>query len=230
MPGDTTIYVFGDNHTDRREGVEERLHSTIPAAADVVVIEHAEKGDENPDPSGWVELKNPVYAIMGRLRAISNYRKRTAADRVVTSDQTTVVEEVAEDFGLPVEFTDISHRRRVQLQPWYLTLISWVATLGSAWGTLLLLSAVLLTSVSLYTIAVLSAIIIPVVLVCNVAVAHFSTRIYYRMREQKMTSDLRDVADDHSGVVFFTGDSHVDPIRDRFDGDVDIISRPNEQS
>lgn len=228
MPSeDPTIYVFGDNHTDPREDVKERLHSTIPETADVVVIEHAKKGDENPRPSRWVELKNPSYAIMARIRAISSYRKRTAADRVVTGDQTTIAEEVAEELGLPVAYTDISHRRRVQLQPWYLTLLSWTVTLGSAWGILLLISAVLLTSASLFTIAVLSAVIVSVVAICNVAVTVFSTRIYHRMREKKMAKDLRGFTSDYSGLVFFTGDSHFDPIRERLRGDATLVEAPD---
>lgn len=62
------------------------------------------------------------------------------------------------------------------------------------------------------------------------AMALVSQRVHYRRREQKMARDLRQLADDYSEIVFFTGDSHVAPIRNRFDGDTVTISRPNAQS
>lgn len=212
MPGDSTLYVFGDNHRHPPDDVEARLKETIPETAEVLVIEHAKKGDERPDPPDRAALKNPSLLILQLLTFLRTIRARRAADRAATGNDTTVPEEVAAERGLSVAYTDISPKHRVAQQPCYLTLGSWAAFLT------LLLGWVLHVYVSL-----LGALLV-------FALALVSQRVQYRMREQKMARDLRQLANDYSEIVFFTGDSHVDPIQDRFDGDAVIISRPNAQS
>jgi|GEM_PF-4956528 len=212
MTGDTTLYVFGDNHRHPRNDVKERLNETIPETAQALVIEHAEKGDDRPAPPDRAALKNPCFLILQLLTYSRRTRARRAADRVASAEETTVPEEVAAEHGLSVAYTDISHQHRVAQQPWYLTLGSWAAFLA------LLLGWTLNFYVSLF-----AALLIPLM-------ALVSQRIHHRMREQKMARDLRRLADDYSEIVFFTGDSHVDSIRGRFDGDAVIISRPNAQS
>lgn len=209
MSKDTTLYVFGDNHRHPREDVVERLNETIPETAEVLVIEHAEKGDERPDPPGRAAFKNPCFLILKLLTYLRTTRARRAADRAATGNDTTVPEDVAAERGLSVAYTDISQKHRVAQQPWYLTMGSWAAFL-----TLLLGWALN------FYVSLLGVLLIP-------AMALVSQRIHHRMREQKMARDLRRLADDYSEIVFFTGDNHVDPIRDHFDGDTVTISRPN---
>lgn len=221
-----TIYLFGDDHTDPREKVKDRLHSVIPATADVVVIEHAEKGDNQPKPSQWTAFKNPALLIAQLVFSPFRRRKRRAADRVTGPGQTTVVEDVADDFGLPTEYTDISSLRRVHAQPWYLTLVSWGVTLVFMWAIFLLLSAPLLISPSLATMVVL-LFLVGGLFVCTAAVALASNKIHNRMREAKMAQDLRNLAADYSEIVFFTGDSHFDPIRERLNEEFEVIEAPD---
>lgn len=212
MATDTTLYVFGDNHRHPREDVEERLKETIPETAEVLVIEHAEKGDERPDPPDRAALKNPCFLILALVRYRRKTRARRAADRAATGDDTTVPEEVAAERGLSVAYTDISHQHRVAQQPWYLTMGSWAAFLTLLLGWTLNFFISLLGPLLIFAMALVSQ------------------RVQYRMREKKMARDLRQLADDYSEIVFFTGDSHVDPIRDDFDGDTVTISRPHAQS
>jgi len=47
------IYVFGDNHRDEREEVEQRLHSVIPESAEALVMEHAEKPWKTLQAYNW---------------------------------------------------------------------------------------------------------------------------------------------------------------------------------
>lgn len=131
--------------------------------------------------------------------------KRSTSDRVVTPDQTTVAEEVATEINIPTEHTDIAHLRRVHDQPQYLTLISWGAILIGVLGLLL------------------HTVIIMLSLVAVPAVALLTLKVHNRMREKKMANDLRELTSDYAEIVYFAGDSHIDPIRDRLSGDIKIV-------
>lgn len=207
MPGSTTIYVFGDNHTHPRDDVKERLNATIPEAAQAVVIEHAEKGDDRPDPS-WVALKNPSLAVLQLCMLPLQNRRRGSSNRVTGAGQTTVAEEVAGERALSMEYTDISHRQRVNHQPWYLTVAAWVPILSGVLGLLVHLGFLVLSLILLFVVGSLSQ------------------DVYSRMREAKMADDIRSFASEYSTFVYFAGDSHIDPIRERLDGEFKIIEAP----
>ncbi len=204
--------MFGDDHTDPRQDVIDRLHSVIPKTADVVVIEHAEKGDGEPKPSPWAWLLNPSLLVMQLLTTVIQLYTRSKADRVVSPEQTTVPEEVATDLEIPTKYTDIAHTRRVLEQPWYLTGLSWAAVFACALGLLVHPGFILLSMIAIPGVGVLTQ------------------RIHNRMREAKMAADLREIVNDHSEIVFFAGDSHLKPIQNRLDGDITIVetsdSRP----
>ena len=132
---------------------------------------------------------------------------------MVTPRDETVAEEVAEELGLVIEYTDISFRQRFEEQPFWLTSVSWSAVLllflgwrVAPWVPLLGLFFVVL-------------------------VAFVSQRVFHRMREAIMAEDCMDAASRHGVGVVFVGDSHVEPLVDRLQGHIDVVlaeqSRPD---
>lgn len=131
-----SIYVFGDDHTDPRSEVKQRLHSVIPESAEALVMEHAKKtGGE--EPSQWAVLKNPSMVLIQLLTVWWQKSKRLSSNRVTEGSQTSVAEEVAEEFDLEIEYTDLSWLQRFNRQPLYLTVASWTAVLLLFFGWIL---------------------------------------------------------------------------------------------
>jgi hypothetical protein len=206
-----SIYVFGNNHRDEREEVEQRLYSVISEDCEALVMEHAEKtGGE--EPSQWALLKNPSLLLMKLLLGWWQKRQRSASDRVTDGSQTSVAEEVAEKLDLEVEYTDLSWLQRFDQQPVYLTAASWAAVLLLFFGWILhpflsFLSILFIPSVVLWT-----------------------HRVYMRMRDEKMAKDLREYGGRYSEIVFFAGDDHIDSVGALLDGKFEMMeeeeSRP----
>ncbi|WP_434530211.1 hypothetical protein ACODNH_01620 (plasmid) [Haloarcula sp. NS06] len=204
-PGNTVVYIFGDNHTHPREEVKDRLHSVIPADAEALVMEHCEKAESDKDLSQWVVLKNPSLVLIQLLVLWWQKRKRSKSNRVTGGNQTTVAEEVAEEHDLEMEYTDISWLQRINYQPLYLTLISWftVLTLFLGWVIHPLLS-------------ILSVVLIP-------GTALLSSKVYKKARDQRMAEDLTRFGEEYAELVFFAGDRHIDSVAELLDGEFEII-------
>lgn len=206
-----SIHLFGDNHRNPHDEVKERLHTVIPESAEALVMEHAEEAGGEV-PSQWVLLKNPSLLLIKLLLGWWQKRQRSASDRVTDGSQTSVAEEVAEEHDLEVEYTDLSWLQRFNQQPLYLTVASWIAAL------LLLLGWIFSPGLSF-----LSFLFVP-------SVALWTHKVYMRMRDDKMAEDLSRYGSQHSEMVFFAGDDHIDPVRALLDSEFDVVeskqSRP----
>lgn len=201
-----SIYLFGDNHRHPREDVKQRLYSVTPESAEALVMEHAEKtGGE--EPSQWALLKNPSLLLTKLLLGWWQKRQRSASNRVTEGSQTSVAEEVAEELELEVEYTDLSWLQRFDQQPLYLTTASWAAVL------LLLFGWILNPGLSF-----LSILFVP-------TMALWTHKVYMGMRDKKMADDLREYGSQHSEIVFFAGDDHIDSVGSLLDGDFEIIEK-----
>lgn len=200
------LYPIGDNHIHEREDVAKRARSLLPDSADVMVMEHPVKGDDRAEPSNWAALKNPCLLLFQLLVIRFQQRRRKGSGRAAKAGDSFVYEEVAEEAGLELEYTDISHRNRVALQPLYLTLISNAVFFGGLLGLI----------VSLWISFILLVLGVP-------AVALLSQNVYNRMREGKMAEDLKEYGERFDEVVFVAGDSHIDPVCDAVGGRFGIV-------
>lgn len=208
---DATVYIFGDNHTHDRSHVNDRLKSVAPVDAEAIVMEHAHKGDNRPSPSQWVYLKNPIVFIVQHLVGLYQVWRRSGTGRVTKASEESVAEEVAVELGLEIEYTDMSWLHRFREQPWYLSVVS-VATFLS-----LILGWVVSPTISIIAILFAGFVIVR------------SKIIFRRMREEKMAKDLRDLGENHSVMVYFAGDSHIDPVRKRIEDEFVVISTPESR-
>lgn len=210
-PGNTAVYVFGDNHTHPREEVKDRLQSVISSDAEALVMEHCEKVESGEDLSQWIVLKNPSLMLTQLLVLWLQKRKRSKSNRLTGGGQTSVAEEVAEEYGLEMEYTDIPWLERINRQPLYLTLLSWFSVLA------LFLGWMIHPLLSLFSI-----VLIP-------GTALLSNREYKKVREQRMAEDLNRFGVEYSELVFFAGDSHIDSVAELLDSEFEIVEEPNSR-
>jgi hypothetical protein len=202
------VVPFGDKHTTDREPTVARCRRVLswarqrafPAAqpegvggesSTQVAIEKAEAGS-----AGRWMLWNPSLTLLVLLTLPVKLYKRRQAGRFDNSRRTEMVPEtVAADLDLPVTPVDLSGPERYRRQGRVVTLWAWVpvavavaagASLG--WGWAALLGA------------------------CAAVFAGFwSHRRHNRLRERHMAEEIATLTAE-GPVVFFVGDSHVNPI------------------
>lgn len=137
--------------------------------------------------------------------------KRRSSNRVIKGTEETVGEEVAAELGMEVEYSDMTWNQRFKHQPTYLTAISWISVLLIPLG---LVSTILVSLFGIFFAA---------------ATGLISQRIYNTMREEKMADELREYATAYSEIVFFAGDSHIDPIKERLDSEFVFVESPRSR-
>lgn len=207
MNGDSqvTVYPFGDHHATPRDEVEARLYSVIPEDADVLLMEHKEKADNSNTPSQWAVLKNPSWLLFIFLTVWFQKWSRNKANRITDGSELSVAEEVAGDLDLDIEYTDLSDPQRFNQQPLYLTVVSWSAILLLLFGW------------------IVHPLLIPFAVVLTAVCVRFSQIVFMKLRNKKMASDIRELGNHYSDIVFFTGESHVEPIKERLKSDVRFV-------
>lgn len=206
-----TLYLFGDRHTDDRDIVLKRMRSVVPENAEVIVMEHAGKGENELQPSKWVWLKNPSLLLIQLLILPIQYVLRKRSNRIFHKSQTSAPEEVANELSVPIEFSDISWEHRLARQPHYLTVFSTFS--------ILFLIYIPITNVG--------PLLLPIIFVF--ATGFWTHREFSQMRERIMAEDIRELAEDNSVIVYISGDSHLDPVRKLLEQDLKIISCPDSR-
>jgi hypothetical protein len=199
---------FGDKHTTDREPTVDRCRRVLswarqrafPAAqpkgaegdpSPQVAIEKAEAGS----PGRWM-LWNPSLTLLMLLTLPVKLYKRRQADRFDNSRRTEMVPEtVATDLDLPVTPVDLSYPERYRRQGWVVTLWAWVPV-AVAWAVAA--SAGWVAGALYGGVAALVA-------------GFWSHRRHSRLRERHMAEEIAALTA-AGPVVFFVGDSHVNPI------------------
>jgi hypothetical protein len=216
--GDPPVAVpFGDKHTTDREPTEARFRRVLSWARqqaapagdtegrdavgagappeDGAVVQVAIEKAEIAPPGRWM-LWNPSLTLLMLLTLPVKLYKRRQADRFDNSRRSKILPEaVADELDLPVAGVDLSYPERYRRQGWVVTLWAWVpvavavaagASLGWGWAALLGACAAVFAGV-------------------------WSHRRHSRLRERHMAEEIAALTADGS-VVFFVGDSHVNPI------------------
>lgn len=211
-PDSSFIFLFGDNHLNPRNEVRDRLRSVIPDGARAMVIEHPVKSPHETEASRWAYLKNPSSYLVQFLSDLLRTPFQWRSKRAVLPHHETVAEEVAEELGLAIEYTDIPFRQRFEEQPFWLTSVSWTAVLLLFLGWRI---APWVPLLGLFSV---------------VSVAFVTQRVFFRTRERVMAKDCVEAASRYDVIVVFVGDSHVEPLVDRLQGRVGVVldkkSRP----